>query len=76
MTPKEKADELVEKYHNFLRKVTDTTTLSNMWWKDASRLAFMFVDGIMVLDVWENHHEAEYGYTFWEEVKREIMNMI
>ena len=82
MTPKEKANELVDKfYQRFPLKMDVITTRGDLsWeydsWKEAKQCALIAVDEIIynALD-WHEYETPNKAYEYWQEVKQEIENL-
>jgi hypothetical protein len=66
MTPKEKADELVNKY-----KFTEIPNYTSMF--EVKQCALVAVDEILKVASFYNDSQAE--VTYWQEVKKEIENL-
>lgn len=74
MTAKEKAEELVEKFHNFLQKAMGESA-SNIYWQDSKQCALIAVDEIIeyINTVWFKPEEVtDNNFNYWQEVKNEI----
>lgn len=63
MTPKEKAEELVERFDNVH---VFTTDLDSYAWADTKQCALIAVDEVL------GYMGSDRGYLFWQEVKQEI----
>ena len=70
MTPKEKADELIDKFYI---KVYDREGTSAMNEFEAKQCALIAVDEILNLASFYNDTQGE--VTYWTEVKQEIKNI-
>lgn len=72
MTPKEKAEELVDKFRsNIISFLSD-----NMKDQNAKQCALIAVDEIQKLpNIGYNHSQDESQYDYWQEVKEEIENL-
>jgi hypothetical protein len=76
MTPKEKAEELVDKYYNILPfdKYVITKDEDLSWeyndWEEAKKCALIAVDEIIFVVSKYNDTQAEVSY--WQQVKQEI----
>jgi len=82
MTPKEKAEELVDKFHikvhvSFVENSIPSIVNALMLYNSAKQLALIAVDEI--LSDYKNyllHENTEYkGLMYWNEVKQEIENL-
>lgn len=74
MTPKEKADQLIEKYYDLQVSSEETTTY---YWCYAKRCSLITVDEIIKSTGLETTYEDDEGKfhdfgLFWQEVKQEI----
>lgn len=67
MTPKEKAQELVDKF--YIGRSRDNLPLT-MYWSSAIGCALIAVDEI--LEVTISYDDISKDYEFWKEVKQEI----
>ena len=70
MAPKEKAQDLVNKYIN----LTDGWVMGIENWKHKKKCALIAVDEIL-LNEKENHSVLDKTYEYWQEVKQEIENL-
>jgi hypothetical protein len=81
MTPKEKANELVDKfYQRFPLKMNVITTRGDLsWeydsWNEAKQCALIVVDEIMKAVGWEKMELGVDRDNYWTEVKQEIENL-
>ena len=69
MTPKEKAEELVDKFRNEITSFLG----DNMKKINAKKCALVAVDEILKCAIWK-HNSIEHT-NFWKEVKEEIQNL-
>ena len=70
MTPKEKADQLVNVYYNSIMSFLT----NNMKLENAKKCALIAVDEIINSIVIIDLTAAENQFTYWEQVKKEIEN--
>ena len=82
MTPKEKANELVDKfYQRFPLKMDVITTRGDLsWeydnWEQAKQCAIIAVDEILDDDMYDMSQELfENRINYWQQVKQEIENL-
>jgi hypothetical protein len=82
MTPKEKANELVDKfYQRFPLKMDVITTRGDLsWeydnWEQAKQCALIAVDEILDDDMYDMSQELfENRINYWQQVKQEIENL-
>ena len=82
MTPKEKANELVDKfYQRFPLKMDVITTRGDLSWKydnweQAKQCALIAVDEILDDDMYDMSQELfENRINYWQQVKQEIENL-
>lgn len=67
MTPKQKAEELFDKFYNTLPSYTDEGQIE---WQSAKQCSLIAVDEILFITKMYNDTYAE--TTYWQEVKTEI----
>ena len=78
MTPKEKAQELVDKFYQTFPLTMDliTTIRDLSWeydsWNEAKQCALIAVDEILSLNVFEDYSDWTNTIEYWEEVREEI----
>jgi len=65
MTPKEKAEELVEKYNNFLNS-------DDVYWEDIIQCALIAADEIIKSFHTGKRYNYGKSFNYWNEVKAEI----
>jgi hypothetical protein len=70
--PKEKAEELVNKFYS---KVDEERLLVNKYWSNAKCCALIAVDEIINSIVIIDLTTAENQFIYWQEVKQEIENL-
>ena len=81
MTPKEKANELVDKfYQRFPLKMDVITTRGDLsWeydnWEEAKQCALIMVDEIIDAIDWHEFEHPNKEFDYWYEVKQEINNL-
>lgn len=71
MTPKEKAQELFDKYYIVCQEYTEEIQCSIQ----AKKCALIAVDEILEMDLPILEEDADGFYDYWQEVKHEINNI-
>lgn len=75
MTPKEKAEELLEKM-NVIHHLKGNGLPVSMHKSQIKQCALIAVDEIQKLpNIGHNHNQDESQYDYWQEVKQEIENL-
>ena len=74
MTPKEKAQELVQKYYNrFEHTISDE--YAEVEYEVCKQCALIAVDEILEAIDWHIYESPNREISFWQEVKQEIENL-
>jgi hypothetical protein len=74
MTPKEKAEELVDKFMDYTGfEINENNNMSNVF--SAKQCALIAVDEIVEAIEWHEYETPNKEIRFWIEVKQEIENL-